>query len=170
MALIYLSHTGQTCYLGHLQQCKQPLLTAGFVDAHSQLLVLKAGLNVLEAGRSWLTCWTAKEQLMPAPFKVLPCSYSRRTDGPIPCRCNLDVTSISSTHKLCPFNYMCFGHCICSVHASAVFMHLPCTHICHVHVSAMFTHLPCSHICHVHASAIITHLPCTNKVEENQQE
>ena len=33
-----------------------------------------------------ITWWTAKEALMPAPFTDLPCSYSRRTDGPIPCR------------------------------------------------------------------------------------
>lgn len=31
-----------------------------------------------------LTWWTAKEALMPEPLTVLPCSYSRRTEGPIP--------------------------------------------------------------------------------------
>jgi hypothetical protein len=30
---------------------------------------------------SW---WTAKEALIPAPFLDLPCSYKRRTEGPIP--------------------------------------------------------------------------------------
>lgn len=64
-----------------VQQIEQSLLTPGSI-------VLCKGLLVLKAGKAGLTCWTAKEQLMPAPFRVLPCSYSRRTDGPIPCTCH----------------------------------------------------------------------------------
>src|SRR2546428_4957101 len=30
------------------------------------------------------SCSTAKLALMPAPLTVLPCTYSRRTDGPMP--------------------------------------------------------------------------------------
>ncbi len=46
--------------------------------AMAQPTAMSAALPVA----SWCT---AKEQLMPAPFTSLPCSYSRRTDGPMPC-------------------------------------------------------------------------------------
>lgn len=53
---------------------------------------------------------------MPAPFKVLPCSYSRRTDGPIPCTHNLAADGHARTQLLCPAktDVLCY-------------MHLPCT-------------------------------------------
>ncbi len=47
--------------------------------AMAQPTAMSAALPVA----SWCT---AKEQLMPAPFTSLPCSYSRRTDGPMPCQ------------------------------------------------------------------------------------
>ena len=36
-------------------------------------------------GTGEITWWTAMEALMPAPLRVLPCWYSRRTLGPMPC-------------------------------------------------------------------------------------
>mmetsp|Transcript_12288 Transcript_12288/g.25904 ORF Transcript_12288/g.25904 Transcript_12288/m.25904 type:complete len:254 (-) Transcript_12288:95-856(-) len=39
--------------------------------------------------------WTANEELIPAPFTSLPCSYRRRTEGPIPLG-HTAITSISS--------------------------------------------------------------------------
>ena len=46
--------------------------------AMAQPMAMSAALPVA----SWCT---AKEQLMPAPLTALPCSYNRRTDGPMPC-------------------------------------------------------------------------------------
>mmetsp|Transcript_32207 Transcript_32207/g.75900 ORF Transcript_32207/g.75900 Transcript_32207/m.75900 type:complete len:303 (+) Transcript_32207:1094-2002(+) len=40
-----------------------------------------SAISVARPVASW---WTAKDALMPAPFLVLPCSYKRRTEGPMP--------------------------------------------------------------------------------------
>lgn len=66
------------------------------LSPHQARVYSREGLIVLKAGKAGLTCWTAKEQLMPAPFRVLPCSYRRRTDGPIPCTCHLMSCLLSS--------------------------------------------------------------------------
>lgn len=40
---------------------------------------------------------------MPAPFTDFPCSYSRRTDGPMPC--NASARGLNGTHVQAAFSH-----------------------------------------------------------------
>merc|ERR1719243_95562 len=56
--------------------------------------------SVARPSQSW---WMAKEALMPAPSSSLPCSYSRRTEGPMPlgATSTTEMSSRNSTPSFC---------------------------------------------------------------------
>ena len=56
-----------------------------------------SAMSVASPVASW---WMANDALMPAPLTSLPCSYSLRTDGPMPL--GATSTTLMSSRKVAP--------------------------------------------------------------------